>query len=132
VHQRRGSDCAIAAAATITGVRYEEAASAAFSLREEGLGGIRPHQMNQLLERLTDVPWRTEWLFRSRVRLRAMKFPHELVLAFISEPWFGRRRHAIVVRDRVIFDGSLEHPISPEDHPCSKWFVSALFVRELT
>ncbi len=41
VEQRYGPDCAIAAAATITGTTYDEAASVAFSLREEGLGGMR-------------------------------------------------------------------------------------------
>ena len=42
VLQQRGPDCAIAAAATIAGVTYDQAASVAFSLREEGLGGVRP------------------------------------------------------------------------------------------
>ncbi len=42
VLQRRGPDCAIAAAATITGVTYDQAASAAFSLRNDGLGALSP------------------------------------------------------------------------------------------
>jgi hypothetical protein len=43
VCQRRGPDCAIAAVATITGVTYDQAASAAFSLRNDGLGGMSAH-----------------------------------------------------------------------------------------
>ncbi len=88
--------------------------------------------MLKLLERLTDVPWRTEWLFRARVPLRAMVFPQELVVAFLMDPWLARDSHAIVACDRVIYDGSLEHPASRDDHPRGKWYVSALCVRDLT
>jgi hypothetical protein len=121
VPQRRGPDCAIAAAATITGVTYDEAASVAFSLREEGLGGMRPQMIIKLLYRLSETPWRIEWLTRSRVRLSATVFPDHLVLACIASPWL-RHHHAIVARERVIYDGSLDAPVSPADHPHKDWY----------
>jgi hypothetical protein len=131
VHQRCGPDCAIAAAATITGVAYDEAASLAFSLREDGLGGMRPQAMVNLLYRLTDMPWRVERSFRSkRVRLASMVFPVQLVVACIVSPW-RRRGHAIVARERVIYDGLLEGPVGPQEHPYKNWFVGWMVVRAL-
>jgi hypothetical protein len=130
IHQRRGPDCAIAAAATLTGVSYDEAASVAFSLREDGLGGMRPQAIKKLLYRLTDMPWRIEWLFRTRIRLSSMVFPKQLAMACIASPW-RRNHHAIVARERVIYDGSLEGPVSPEVHPFKNWFVTWLIVRDL-
>jgi hypothetical protein len=128
VHQRRGPDCAIAAAATITGVSYDEAASVAFSLREEGLGGMRADNIVKLLERLTDGPWRPEKRIRSRIRLRDMTFPSDLVVACIVDPWLIRGAHAVVARDRWVYDGSLDAPVSPRDHPRGKWIISWLIV----
>ncbi len=122
VPQMRGPDCAIAAAATITGVTYDEAASVAFSLREEGLGGMRPPMIIKLLFRLTETPWRIEWLIRSKVRLAETVFPDHLVLACIASPWLLRNHHAIVARERVIYDGSLEAPVSPAEHPHKDWY----------
>jgi hypothetical protein len=130
IHQRHGPDCAIAAAATIAGVSYEEAASAAFSLRESGLKGMRRQEMIKLLERLTDMPWRLKDLTGLRQpRLGQMKFPDELVVAGIIHPWFFWRRHALAARGRVVYDGSLDRPTSPQDHPYSQWYVDALFIR---
>jgi hypothetical protein len=122
VLQQRGPDCAIAAAATITGVTYDQAASVAFSLREEGLGGMRPQAMVKLLYRLTDTPWRLELLFRTRIPLSSMLFPDQFVVVCIASHW-RRRCHAIVARERVVYDGSLENPISTQDHPQKDWHV---------
>jgi hypothetical protein len=131
VLQQRGADCALAAAATITGVTYDEAASEAFSLREEGLGGIRPKHMMELLWRLTDSPWRIVWLFRTRVRLSAMVFPDQLVVACITGGGLRPTAHAIVARERVIYDGSLDEPVTTAEHPSKNWYVSWLIERDL-
>ncbi|MFI5456639.1 MAG: hypothetical protein ACHRXM_14420 [Isosphaerales bacterium] len=87
--------------------------------------------MIELLVRLTDVPWRIERMTRSRVQLREIVFPHELVMASILDPWLFRGCHAIVARGRVVYDGSLEQPISPEDHPRKKWYIRELCIRDL-
>jgi hypothetical protein len=128
VQQRRGPDCAVAAAATITGVSYDEAASVAFSLREDGLGGMRADNMAKLLERLTNSPWRAEPRARFRVRLRDTTFPASLVVAYLVSPGLWRRAHAIVARERLVYDGSLDEPVSPQDHPMKAWSVSWLIV----
>jgi hypothetical protein len=31
----------------------------------------------------------------------------------------------------MIYDGSLDGPVSPEDHPSKNWFVTWLIVRDL-
>ena len=129
VLQRHGPDCTIAAAATITGVTYEQAASVAFSLREDGLGGMRPQNLIKLLYRLTDAPWRVDWLLRSRVRLSSMVFPEQLTVACLVSPWALRGAHAIVARGRTIYDGSLDGPVSPEAHPHKNWYVAWLIER---
>ena len=128
VVQRYGPDCAIAAAATITGVSYDEASSVAFSLREEGLGGMRPDNMIKLLERITDCPWRMKSVIRSWIRLRDKTFPDELVVANIVHPWWSRA-HAIVARNQRIYDGTIDKPVSTQDHPLMKWYVAILFIR---
>jgi hypothetical protein len=128
VPQQRGPDCAIAAAATVTGVSYDQVASVAFSLREEGLGGMRVDNMVKLLERLTDIPWRAEKKLRSWIRLGDMTFPGELVVACIVDPWLIRGAHAIVARDQTVYDGSLDEPVSPRDHPRRKWYISWLVI----
>jgi hypothetical protein len=130
VQQRWGPDCAIAAAATITCVTYDEAASVAFSLREEGLGGMRAQELKKLLYRLTDAPWRIEWLFRTRVRVSSMVFPERLTMACITSPW-RRQAHAVVARKQVIYDGSLDGPVSTAEHPHKNWYVSWLIVPDL-
>ncbi len=129
VTQRHGPDCAIAAAATITGVSYEEAADAAFTLRVDGLGGMRPDKIVSLLQRLTDVPWRLERCRWPRRRLRDTTFPDQLVLATIDGPWGGR--HAIVARGSWAYDGSLGKPVLCRDHPRGAWRVFSLIVRGL-
>ena len=131
VHQRHGPDCAIAAAATITGVAYDEAASAAFSLREQALGGMRPQKMVELLYRLSDTPWRLKWLFRTRVRLSSMVFPDHLTMACITSPGLRINAHAIVARQRIVYDGDLEQPVSPEEHPMKNWYVAWLIEPDL-
>jgi hypothetical protein len=128
VHQVHGPDCAIAAAATITGMTYEQAASVAFSLRGDGLGGMRPDRIVELLYRLTDVPWQYK-TDRSFIRLRDMIFPGDLVIAGIRDPWLFRGAHAIVARDRTVYDGSLDEPVSTQDHPRKKWLVLGVIVR---
>jgi hypothetical protein len=131
VLQQRGADCALAAAATITGVTYDAAACVAFSLREEGLGGVRPKNMLELLCRLTDSPWRIVWLFRTRVRLSAMVFPDQFVVACITSGGLRPTAHAIVARGRVIYDGSLNEPVTATEHPRKDWYVSWLIERDL-
>jgi hypothetical protein len=131
VLQRHGPDCAIAAAATITGVSYEEAASVAFSLREKGLGGVRPRAMVELLNRLTDAPWRVQWLFRTRTPLAHMVFPEQLTAACIISRGLLPRAHAIVARGPLIYDGSLDQPVSREQHPCKDWYVNWLIEPDL-
>ena len=59
-----------------------------------------------------------------------MPFPSELVLATIVHPWWPKA-HAIVVRSRVVYDGSLLEPISPQDHPLKKWYVATITTRDL-
>ena len=131
VVQRQGPDCAIAAAATITGVTYDEAASVAFSLREEGLGGMRAPAMAELLNRLTDVPWRIQWLARARIPLRHMVFPDQLTAACITSGGLWPNAHAIVARGPLIYDGSLEEPVSREKHPRKNWYVAWLIEPDL-
>ena len=131
VLQCRGPDCAIAAAATITGVTYEQAASVAFSLREEGLGGIRPRAMIELLYRLTDVPWRVQWHFRARIPLQRMVFPDQLTVACITTHGLRPKAHAIVARGSVIYDGAREQPSSRETHPHKDWYVAWLIEPDL-
>ena len=131
VCQRRGPDCAIAAVATITGVTYEQAASAAFSLREDGLSGMRPHAIKELLYRLTDQPWRFEWLARTRIRLASMIFDEQLSVACITSHGLRPNAHAVVARKGIIYDGSLDEPVSPQEHPLKNWYVAWLIERDL-
>ncbi len=94
------------------------------------MGGMRVNKMVKLLERLTDVPWRADQRLRSRIRLRDTTFPSDLVVAFIFSPWL-RSAHAIVGRERLVYDGSLDGPISPQEHPRGNWYVGWLFIRAL-
>lgn len=129
VVQQYGPDCAIAAAATITGVSYERAAYVAFSLREEGLGGMYMEKSVVLLRRLTDVPWRLEKRRWRRRRLRDTTFPDEFVFASIAHPW-GRSAHAIVARTCWVYDGSPDKPVKAQEHPRGNWYVRGWIVRE--
>jgi hypothetical protein len=131
VLQRRGPDCAIAAAATIAGVPYDEAASMAFSLREDGLGGMRAQRVQEFLYRLTDKPWRIRSLARMRVRLCSMVFPQQLSVACIASHSIRPLAHAFAARQRVIYDGSLEKPVSPRDHPLKDWYLAWLIETDL-
>ena len=88
--------------------------------------------MVKLLERLSDVPWRAEKKIRSGIRLRDMTFPGDLVVAYIVDPWLFRGAHAIVARERMVYDGSLVEPVSPQDHPSRKWFISWMITPGLT
>jgi hypothetical protein len=59
-----------------------------------------------------------------------MFFADQLVVACIVSPW-RRRGHAIVARDRLIYDGLLEGPVSSQEHPRKNWFVGWMIVRGL-
>ncbi len=117
--------------ATITGVTYDQAASAAFSLRNDGLGGMSSHAIKELLYRLTDEPWRLTSLFRTRIRLASMIFNEKLCVACITSPGIRPRAHAIVARKLSIYDGSLDEPVSCQEHPLKNWYVAWLIERDL-
>jgi hypothetical protein len=133
VLSRQHADCAIATAATVTGVPYEEAASAAFSLREEGLGGLRPEPFLKLLARLDGRPWRADIpSLRGEcvLTLATFAFPEELVAANISHWFWPWRCHAIAATATVVYDPNYDEPLSQSAHPWRNWKVRVLFRRK--
>ena len=59
-----------------------------------------------------------------------MIFPDQFVVACIVNHWRGRP-HAIVARERTVYDGSLENPVSIQDHPHKNWHVAWLIEPDL-
>ena len=132
VLQRRGPDCAIAAAAMVAGVTYEEAASVAFSLREERFGRHASAKDGQVVISSPPIgPVRAHSLIRKQIRLSSMAFPPDLAVAAITTLWPGASTHAFVTRGQLIYDGSLDNPVSPKDHPSKNWYVSWVITSDL-
>jgi hypothetical protein len=115
--------CAIAAVATLAGLPYSHVKEVAFNLREEGLGGMRPDKIVELIRVVTRERWtyhRYSWLRRRR--LRKAEFPVPLVLAHIvsPRPWVG---HVIIVKKGLVFDSNYESPRRIDNYEHADWML---------
>jgi hypothetical protein len=123
---RHGPDCAIAAVATVANLTYDETASAAYTLRKNGLSEINPFAIKELLYHLTGKLWRLEWLLSTRIRVSSMIFDERLSIACITTYGSAEDAHAFAARKRTIYDGFLDAPVSTHEHPLKHWYVGWL------
>src|SRR5438874_1400616 len=94
--------CAVATAAMIGGVTYEEV---------EFLGGGRtpsrlrwPVETRRLLEKVTRSRWRSRWLWRRR-RLADCSFPQWPVAVFLQDgAWWSRFGQWVAVKGELVHD----------------------------
>ena len=110
--------CAIATAATIGGITYEEAESLA--------GGRTPMQLRfpretkRLLEKITQSRWRWHRIWRPR-RLRDIALPTWPVALFLVNKRFGQW---VAAKGRLVHDPEFAFACGVDEYCRGEWFVT--------
>jgi hypothetical protein len=116
--------CAVATAAMIAGLTYEQVAGRCRGCRPADLRYA--HRLRRLLADLTATPWRRAWLWRPRP-VREFPLPDWPVAVFLQDCWwrphFGQWAAA---SGKLIHDPALGVAVSVADYLRQDWFVTHL------
>lgn len=124
VRKEHPMGCAIAAAAMITDVTYQDVVECC--PRQDPVSLRRPDRLARLLEDLTGTGWRQAWIWRPRP-LALFPFPDCPVAVFIQDTrWTPRYGTWIAVRGRLIHDPGMGGVVWEHRYPYRHWFVTRI------
>jgi hypothetical protein len=126
MHHIRKQDwmgCAVAAAAMISDLDYEDVAAHLPDLDPARLRW--PRELRALLESVTDTEWRLTQCRRPLRPVREFAFPAWPIAAFIQDDYkYPRFGHWVAVRDEIVHDPGEARVHLASKFPRSDWLVA--------
>lgn len=126
IPKREFMGCAVATAAMLADVTYEQAADEGWPSTPERLRW--DYKLKELLESLTNVKWKLSSCWWP-ARVRKYRFPDWPVAVFIEEAWpSAQYGQWVAVRGRLIHDPGYACVFPAERYPLRDWFVTNTLV----